>query len=270
MKKTGLKRQQGDKFYTKKDVVDKCMQHARKHINLRNMLVVEPSAGDGAFISAIKQSTAFYQFYDIEPNHPDIVKCNFLNLDLTGGIHPVCFIGNPPFGRQSSLAIKFIKKCCTIAQFVCFVLPSSFKKESMQKYFPLRFHLLHESDIQEDGFTVDGSSHNVPCVFQIWKRCDTDRMVAPKQEPNGFSFVKRENNPDIAFRRVGVNAGTIYRETQEKSEQSHYFIKFDTGIDCDSCVELLQQITYPCSNTVGPKSISKQELIIKLNKKLES
>ena len=268
MKKTGLKRQKGDKFYTKREVVNKCMQHVKTHINLENMLVIEPSAGDGAFMSAIKQSTTLYRFYDIEPKHSDVIKCDFLDIDLAD-VHPsMCFIGNPPFGRQSSLAIKFIKKCCVTAEFICFILPSSFKKESMQKYFPLRFHLLHESDIQKDGFTVDGTSHNVPCIFQIWKKCDTERAVVTKQEPFRFRFIGKEDNPDIAFRRVGVNAGKIYTTIEDKSEQSHYFIKFDEGLDNDSCIESIKQLTFPCDNTVGPRSISKQELVINLNEKL--
>ena len=110
MKKTGLKRQHGDKFYTKKSVVDSCMQHARSCIDLNTTLVIEPSAGDGAFCDAIKQSTQHYEFYDIDPKHDDITKCDFLAIDIPEQGLPICFLGNPPFGRQSSLAIKFIKK----------------------------------------------------------------------------------------------------------------------------------------------------------------
>ena len=138
----------------------------------------------------------------------------------------------------------------------------------MQRHFPARFHLVHQSEIEENGFVIDGSSHNVPCVFKIWERRDTERTMLAKQEPVGFVFVKKNENPDIAFRRVGVNAGTIYRDTQGRSEQSHYFIKFDLNLDCDTCVDSLRNIEYPSSNTVGPRSISKQELTIKFNEKL--
>ena len=138
----------------------------------------------------------------------------------------------------------------------------------MQKHFPLKFHLLHQCDIQEDGFTVDGSSHNVPCVFQIWKRYDVDRTVITKQEPIGFTFVKKEDAPDIAFRRVGVNAGNIYTAIDDKSEQSHYFIKFNEGLNNDSCIDSIKNLVFPSDNTVGPRSISKQELISMLNGKL--
>ena len=47
---------------------------------------------------------------------------------------------------------------------------------------------------------------------------------APKQLKPHY-FVKKHENHDISFRRVGVN-GNISRDTDNKSEQSHYFIKF--------------------------------------------
>jgi hypothetical protein len=41
-------------------------------------------------------------------------------------------IGNPPFGRQSSTAIKFIKKSCLFCNSLSFILPKSFKKDSLK------------------------------------------------------------------------------------------------------------------------------------------
>ena len=44
--------------------------------------------------------------------------------------------------------------------------------------------------------------------------------------PIHFIFVEKTDDPDISFRRVGVNAGTIDTNINEKSSQSHYFIQF--------------------------------------------
>ena len=82
-----------------------------------------------------------------------------------------------------------------------------------------------------------------------------------------FDFVKREENPDISFRRVGVNAGKIDTELlQEKSVQSHYFIKFNETVDKANIISKMKYIQYETNNTVGPRSISKQELIQEFNK----
>lgn len=97
----------------------------------------------------------------------------------------------------------------------------------------------------------------------------TNRVVNEKLEPVNFMFVKKTENPDISFRRVGVNAGTIDKKNDEKSIQSHYFIKFTNGKSLIYNINKLSTITWDFDNTVGPKSISKQELIFKFNPLLE-
>lgn len=167
-------------------------------------------------------------------------------------------IGNPPFGHQSSLAIKFIKKCCEFSNTISFILPKSFKKESMKKHFTKNFHLIFEIDLMEKSFLVNNVDSDVPCVFQIWKFKNEERCVIKKIEPFKFKFVAKDDNPYISFRRVGVNAGTIMKEIDDKSFQSHYFIKFINDNIIDENIETLKIIKFNFNNTVGPKSISKQ------------
>ena len=138
----------------------------------------------------------------------------------------------------------------------------------LKKTFPLKFHLIFEVDLPDKSFLVDGIEHNVPCIFQIWEKKSHSRFVAEKIEPLHFVFVEKSEDPDISFRRVGVNAGTIDINIDEKSVQSHYFIKFTNGKSRNDNIKQLSKITYEFNNTVGPKSISKQELIKEFNKVL--
>ena len=169
------------------------------------------------------------------------------------------------------MAIKFIKKSCQFCNSISFILPKSFKKESLKKTFPLNFHLILEIDLPINAFLVENIEHNVPCVFQIWKKLETERAIVEKLEPNNFKFVKKTEDSDISFRRVGVNAGTIDTNIDDKSVQSHYFIKFTNNIhiknnsSIDEIIEKLRHIHFTEDNTVGPKSISKQELIKEFN-----
>ena len=123
---------------------------------------------------------------------------------------PIHFIGNPPFGRQSSIAIKFIKAITGYdkTKSLAFILPKSFKKNSMKKHFPLNYHLEHQEDVEKDGFTVEGTSIDVPCVFQIWVKKDYEREKPVKLEPKGYKFTKKTQGR-WALRRVGVYAGKI-------------------------------------------------------------
>lgn len=271
----GLDRNTIDKFYTKESVVLMCLDLVKQHLmpSYTNDLIIEPSAGNGAFLNGIKTLATHTLFYDLEPEeHVEIIKQDYLLLDCSAiksdtiksdnPIEKIHVIGNPPFGRQSSLAIKFIKKSCEFCDSLSFILPKSFKKDSMKQKFPSNFHLLYEMDLPDKSFVVNGIEHDVPCVFQIWQKKTVNRTAIEKLEPVGFEFVKRDEDPDISFRRVGVNAGVIDTvQLEEKSVQSHYFIKFTNGKLVSENVKKLAKITYQVNNTVGPRSIGKQELI---------
>lgn len=270
----GLNRNCIDKFYTKTSIAKLCIEQIKEHIQIsQNDLIIEPSAGNGSFISHIKELTKNYQFYDLEPDCDEIIKQDYLELNISEFINKdyhIHIIGNPPFGRQSCIAKKFIKKSCEYCNSISFILPKSFKKDSFKKTFPLNFHLIFENDLPDKSFLVDGIEHTVPCVFQIWQKKDVKRTLVQNVEPLHFIFVKKTDNPDISIRRVGVNAGNIDKNTNEKNIQTHYFIKFTNNNSIDNNIEKIKKISFDFNNTVGPKSISKPELIVQMNKLLKN
>jgi hypothetical protein len=266
----GLNRNIIDKYYTKDIVVELCLNLIKKYIQINiDDLIVEPSAGNGSFITGIKSMTHNFKFYDLEPDNDEIIQQDYLLYDyniIKETFSKIHIIGNPPFGRQSSLAIKFIKKSCEFCHSISFILPKSFKKDSLKKSFPLYFHLIFETDLPSNSFLVNGVEHNVETVLQIWEKKDFKRIIIERIEPLHFIFVRKTENPDISFRRVGVNAGIIDVNIDLKSIQSHYFIKFTNNNNISNNIDLLKQIQFNHNNTVGPRSISKQELINEFNK----
>lgn len=266
---TGLNRNVLEKYYTKETTVELCLNMIKKHININtDDLIIEPSAGNGSFIPGIKLLTSNFKFYDLEPENDEIIKQDYLlyNYDIVKkSFDKIHIIGNPPFGRRSSLANKFIKKSCEFCSSISFILPKSFKKDSFKKTFPLNFHLIIEIDLPEKSFLVCDKEHNVPCVFQIWEKKTFNRFVTEKLKPLNFIFVEKNNNPDISVRRIGINAGMIDMKTDNKNIQSHYFIKFTNDNSILDNIRRLSTITYDVNNTAGPRSISRQELIFKFN-----
>ena len=260
---TGKNRNIIDKFYTNPDIVQKYINTVLSYID-ENELLIEPSAGNGVWLKPLKRYNVIG--YDIAPEDETVINKNFLELDLNIHKENLHFIGNPPFGRQASIARKFIKHICSYKQSktIAFILPKSFKKQSYQKAFPLKYHLVYQEDVEKNAFLINDTPYNVPCVFQIWKQKDVNRKIPKKEIPKGFNFVKKEENPHYSLRRVGVYAGKISHEIVNKSKQSHYFIKLDN--DCEHFVNKYNKIQWNHDNTVGPKSISKQEYIIELNK----
>jgi hypothetical protein len=267
--KTGLHRDTSDAFYTQPSIAASCLQQAVRHAEPADGDVfLEPSAGAGAFSPPLQQKYTRVYSFDTNPQSTGVRRLDFLTLpqtpfyqEILSHQKPVHVLGNPPFGRQSKTARAFIRLCAGFATSISFILPKSFKKPSFQKAFPLRFHLLHQTDLPTHSFTMDGRPYDVPCVFQVWKRMPHDRPTPPLLEPVGFVFCKKGGHPDLAIRRVGVYAGRLVEDhLSGLSEQSHYFIRL-TGMDRAAFRSRFQAIGFDTENTVGPRSISQQEIL---------
>ena len=75
-------------------------------------------------------------------------------------------IGNPPFGRSSSTAIKFFNKAAVFSDCIAFILPRTFKRVSVQNRLDLNFSLIYTEDLplKPCSFTP---KMNAKCCFQI-------------------------------------------------------------------------------------------------------
>ena len=229
--KKGLNRNTIDKFYTNELICQQIYKYITEHIQIdeEKDIIIEPSAGNGSFINTIKLLCKNYIFIDIEPEHKEIIKQDFLTFNfskLIGKYRKIHIIGNPPFGRQSSKAIKFIKYCSQFADTISFILPKSFKKESLKNKIPLNYHCIYQIDLPPNSFIVNSKEYDVSCVFQIHDKKNYIRLIKDKLKPLNYKFVKKTENPDLSFRRVGVKAGFISLDCS-KSAESHYFLKFD-------------------------------------------
>lgn len=247
---TGLHRDTKDQFYTRPEVAKVCVDFLRLLVT-QDVPWIEPSAGDGAFLSLVDSAIG----YDIEPRHPRIQRTDFLTVDIPEN----CVVfGNPPFGRQASLAKRFLQHAATRAKWIGFILPRSFTKPSMQKAIPIDFHLIGSLTVPDNAFRLNNTPYDVPCVFQVWMRQDTPRDVPASETPAGFSYVKKTDGYTLAFRRVGANAGRCCLPSDSLSVQSHYFVRLDEPNYANSIVEESLSHLFP-TNTTGPRSLSKDE-----------
>jgi hypothetical protein len=147
------------------------------------------------------------------------------------------------------------------ASTVSFILPRSFKKESMHMRIPKNFELVVQIDTPKNSFLIDGRPHNVPCVFQIWRKADVLRTYA-QIVPTGYSFVRKSEDHHCAIRRVGGSAGTVVTDTSGCNENCFYFIRFDSEFDVG---RLRDMVIVERNDSTGPRSISKRELIRHMN-----
>jgi hypothetical protein len=259
-----------DQYYTKSSVAVKCVDKIRALVpQSETFQWVEPSAGNGAFLN-ILPATFDAVGIDIEPKSPAIQCGNFLDWTPLSEKRRI-FFGNPPFGRQGSLAKSFIKHAAKYADVIAFILPRSFVKPSMSRAFPLKFHCLHSEELEKGAFEVNGVAYDVPCVFQIWEKRPDDRIVADPVQEAGFAYVKHGEPFHIAFKRVGGLAGKCYpTATTAYNPQFHYFLRLEADYVpyIGDIIGRVNQHVFP-SNTVGPRSLSKSEANEVLNLVLE-
>lgn len=259
-----------DKYYTNPTIADKCCKYLNQvlKIDRQKDLIMEPSAGDGAFINGINKLCENTIFIDISPKNIKIQKANFLTYKLQHDsvYNKIYVVGNPPFGFKSSTAIKFIKHSCKFCHSFAFILPLSFANKYMQKSIPLQFHLQGHLTLPEYSFIRHNKPYNVPCVFQVWCKKSSLRKLYQKSKPIGYKFVKQMQNPDIAVRRVGSKAGFVYKNNlQEKNPKTFYFIKLNKASYTKNIKNIVSSTKY---NVTGPYSLSKDTIIKKLNKML--
>ena len=259
-----------EQYYTKSPIAKRCVDLVLKLLpETASFQWVEPSAGAGAFLNNLP-NTFDKIGIDLDPKSPNIQQGDFLEWTPpppTASERRI-FFGNPPFGRQSSLAKSFIKRASQYGSAIAFILPRSFVKPSMSNVFPLLFHCIHSEELEKNAFEVNGAEYDVPCVFQIWQKKSVKRVVAPASKEDGFEYVKPGQPFHIAFKRVGGLAGKCSTDiTLEYNPQYHHFLKLHDEYlpNIKNIVDSINAHTFP-SNTVGPRSLSKSEINEVLNR----
>ena len=87
-----------DKYYTNNDIVKICCKLFDKYITInKNDLIIEPSAGNGAFIDCLNKYNNKL-FYDIKPEHNNIIKKHIL-------LHP-------PRHMHNAMSVIFYSEFC--------------------------------------------------------------------------------------------------------------------------------------------------------------
>jgi hypothetical protein len=255
---------QMDKFYTRPEIVAWCCYQI-DWLKENFDLIVEPSAGAGAFTQPFIGTIYPVKAYDLEPEATHITKADFLQIPdntLTSTYKNILTLGNPPFGRNCSLALQFLKKAMAYSSVVAFILPKSFKKVSQQNKIPLDFTLQSSVDVPNNAFLWQGQPYNVPCVFQIWRRTPTPRIKHPARTTSPYFTFVSPIQAQLTIRRVGAKAGYADIDTK-KSKQSHYFIALAPQLQLtpQAFVDKCNTLVWTEENTTGPRSISKPELI---------
>ena len=249
-----------DQYYTSPPVARECWLALDPFLPSGAKAYLEPSAGIGAFLDLMPKARRLG--LDLEPKHPEVLKMDFFEFS---GRFPIAgqviTVGNPPFGKNASVAVRFFNHAATFSQVVAFVVPKTFRKASLQKRLSTDFHLLQDIDLPQNAFEFEGIPYDVPCCFQVWHRTDSQRIHKDTALTHpDFSFVGK-SEADFAIRRIGGRAGAIIEDFADYSAQSHYYIKANLPIAQVKAILKSVDWSEARENNAGNPSISKRQLV---------
>lgn len=254
-----------DQFYTRDEVADELHGWFSNQCAAHNLCksappqFMEPSAGTGSFLRLLPPGSIAF---DIDPKALGIIQADFLEMRLEARANLIV-IGNPPFGKNANMAIRFFNHAASAATVIAFIVPLTFQKLSVQNRLDLRFHLLDELPVPKGSFIFEGKRKDVPAVFQIWvKRSEQRQRIYPCTTHPDFQFLTGADahKANFAIQRVGANAGRIHHNLQAKPS-AHYFIKASPGIDDLEAIMGKLDFKTAAMRTSGNPSLAKTELV---------
>ena len=198
-----------DKYYTSKELALYCINKTYEIIGDKNIVdVIEPSAGSGSFS---KQIPIGCTAYDIDPDDEDIIKNDFLELDIDY-LKGRLIIGNPPYGEKMNLAQKFYKKSINICDYVAFILPISQLNNNISLF---EFDLIYSEDLGKQDY----SGVKLHCCFNIYKRPESGELNNKSTKKlKDISIIRQDSKKfsetniyDLRMCYWGASAGRILK-----------------------------------------------------------
>lgn len=256
-----------DKFYTNRDTAGYLIDLTVDKLGTINgYTILEPSAGNGSFSDLLFDRFDSVIAIDIMPDAVGITEMDFFDF-VPDPDKRYVVLGNPPFGRVSSLAYKFVDHAMTFADYVCMLLPRTFKRYSIIKKVNRKFHLLYQEDVPVGVFTPKTMSAKT--VYQVWERRQYDREIpALMDTTDDFEILHLDDrmSADFAVRAYGGNCGSISTDIGNLAPRSWHFIKAKR-VEPNDLVNRIRALDFRfASDTVRQDSVGARELINEYNR----
>jgi len=253
-----------DKYYTPPELAKYIIGKTKEVVGKENISeYLEPSAGSGIFLDYLPENSLAY---DIEPENNNVIKQDFLSLDLEYK-KGRCIIGNPPYGRCLSLAQKFYKKSILMADYIVFILPISQLNNTQSMY---EFDLIYSEDLGYKTYT-DRTLH---CCLNIYKRPENGLNKKQQTKLEDITFYRqdsknyKEKDFDIRMCYWGDgSAGKILKDNENYSAE--YKIKVHNNKLKDKIIYILKTFDWKgYLNCIAMKKIQQFHIINILKEKI--
>ncbi len=215
-----------DKYYTDKNIAKYCISK----IEFKNYdFIIEPSAGNGSFYNTIKHANKVG--LDIEPENKNILKKDWFQYYIDGRYKTVLVIGNPPFGINNGLSVKFLQHCFRFSNIktIAFILPDVYNKHTKQKIIPQNWRIKSIYKLPRNSFVYKNDPKHVPCSFFVFdKSKGKDLRFIPEDHKDTKDFYfGNKNNFDIFVFGASPQKITL----KPKPNNRGYFLKSKIPIE---------------------------------------
>lgn len=270
-----------EQYYTDPDVVDLCLAEVEKHIDLKGKMILEPCGGTGEFIQGFLRigiDPKNIVSMDIEPHHHMVSKGNYLKTEFEH--KNFVSITNPPFGRASQLAKEFFNHAAEHSDYICYLIPRSWRKWSTQNSLHENFHLIADIDMPKNCFYLPDGERNekdvLNTVFQIWEKRDAKRKkikipnnklikkIQPtKKNVNVYRDQKARTFYELVDEEYVEVKESLYAKDVQKRPDKITGANFEMivfGHSCGKCKDLDPNERYEAKTTTMYLSIDREDV----------
>ncbi|MEY4437468.1 MAG: hypothetical protein RL100_932, partial [Actinomycetota bacterium] len=266
----GNKRVTGkEQYYTPSYLADSLIIEVAALVpDLADRTILEPAGGTGSFIKAAEKfGVKNFLSFDIEPKHDSVSKQDFLHAKVS--VQNAVTISNPPFGRNNALSIPFFNKAADHSEYICFIVPRSWRKWSVINRLDRRFHLVSDHDIEIDYENDSGQKlsdkNALATCFQIWQR---KSVLRPKYLVQDQGLIEKTNpmDADVALTIFGFGCGKVATDFARKPNTTKMFLK----LKHPKALAALQSVDYSrfYKSTAYTNALSLQEINYLLNESI--
>jgi predicted RNA methylase len=258
-----------EQFYTPRSLACELVAKAESVIpNFTKRNFLEPAGGNGSFIEALaERGINRVEAVDLYPKHALVRRGNFLDFEPSN--KNLVTISNPPFGRNNALAIPFFNHAAVFSEYICFLVPRSWRKWSVQNRLAENFHKVLDEDVfvsyeDEKGIAVR-QANNLRTCFQIWQRQSVARAKIVVPDNDLIQKVPPEQ-AELAIRAFGFGCGKVLDNFDPKKNTTLMFLK----VKNQEVRRLLPKLDYQrfSLNTAYTEALAFPEINFLLNEKI--
>jgi hypothetical protein len=179
-------------------------------------------------------------------------------LEWEPGMRFDVIVGNPPYGKNASLAVKFLNKAVELTDHISYVLPRSFRKPSILNRVNRNLHLTLDEDTPDETF-----GGTIITCYQKWEVREEKRDLIETQTTHpDFRFVKREEGEMFIGRGGAGPSGKVLTSDFEHYATSHFFVIPKNEEVRERLVSLEPEFRKAArASVVGMPNLSKNELV---------